>query len=490
MSAADHSSLEKSGFPAPTPSARSEEELVDQQASDKALVRKIDRRLVPILSALYLVNFLCRSNIGNAKTFGLLTDLHVSNELYPHALAAFYYPYVASQIPSNTVLKRWRPKCWLPLICFCWGICQIFMCFVKTYNELWGARVVLGALEGGLFPGVSLYITLWYPKRECGFRGAVFFSAATVAGAFSGLLARLFSLMDGLGGMAGWQWIWIMEGIIAVLVAVLAFFILEDYPDTAKFLTPDERARVVQRLAEDNEGLSSEWKSHFAWSAPKDIKIWLQAIVFFCVLTPTYGLSLFMPTIIANMGYTSGIANLLTVPPFVFGCIICCLGGWYSDRFNTRFAPLVAFFSTAIVGFILLITSNEVAAQYIGTFLAAAGIYSTVPISSMWAGNNMGGKTKRTVGIGMTICFGNMGGVVCSYLFPAADSPRFFMGYGVMIGLCCVGIISCAILRLYMEKQNSLRDAEDARLGRVWDAKTMAEYKDMGDHAPFFRYKL
>ena len=147
---------------------------------------------------------------------------------------------------------------------------------------------------------------------------------------------------------------------------------------------------------------------------------------------------------IANMGYTSGIANLLTVPPFVFGCIvsnflfahslrcssspqICCLGGWYSDRFNTRFAPLVAFFSAAIVGFILLITSNEVAAQYIGTFLAAAGIYSTVPISSMWAGNNMGGKTKRTVGIGMTICFGNMGGVVCSYLFPAADSPRFFM---------------------------------------------------------------
>lgn len=152
------------------------------------------------------------------------------------------------------------------------------MGLVQSFTGLVVARVFLGLTEAGLFPGVTFYITLWYRRRECAFRAAIFFSAATVAGAFGGLLARGINEMDGTAGKPGWAWIFILEGILTVIVAFSAFWFIHDSPETAKFLTKDEKEEVRYRLIHDTDGLADYYDIKFLWDAFLDWKIWLQCL--------------------------------------------------------------------------------------------------------------------------------------------------------------------------------------------------------------------
>jgi len=151
---------------------------------------------------------------------------------YNIALSIFFPFYVAAEIPSNMMLKRTRPSIWFTFIMVCWGVIMLSMGFVHNFSGLLACRVFLGIAEGGLFPGVSYFITLWYRRTECGTRIALFFSAATIAGAFGGLLARGISEMEGIGGKAGWSWIFILEGAMTLVVASFSYWVVNDYPET------------------------------------------------------------------------------------------------------------------------------------------------------------------------------------------------------------------------------------------------------------------
>lgn len=163
-----------------------------------------DLRLVPWLALLYLLSFLDRSNIGNANLFGLSKHLKLNDSQYSICLAIFFVFYVLFEVPSNMVMKAWRPAMWLPIIMLAWGVVMVGMGFVQNFTGLFVARLFLGMTEAGLFPGVSFYLTQWYTKYEISWRISLFFSAATAAGAFGGLLARLINLMDGAAGYEGW----------------------------------------------------------------------------------------------------------------------------------------------------------------------------------------------------------------------------------------------------------------------------------------------
>jgi MFS family permease len=170
---------------------------------EKAILRKMDLRLIPMLALLYLLSFLDRGNIGNAKIEGLTEDLKMSGAQYNWCLTVFFFTYAAFEVPSNLLLKKLRPSVWLPTIMVAWGIVMTLMGIVQSYEGLLVARIFLGVAEAGLFPGVAYYITMWYARHEAQFRQALFFSAASVAGAFSGLLAFGIAHMDGVGGLAG-----------------------------------------------------------------------------------------------------------------------------------------------------------------------------------------------------------------------------------------------------------------------------------------------
>lgn len=469
--------------------AKFEEVSTFTEKETKALLRKIDVHLIPFLSLLYLLSFLDRTNIGNAKLFGLEKSLGLQGSQYNVALCVFFITYVLFEVPSNMVLKAWRASMWFPIMMLAWGIVMTLTGLVHNFTGIVVARVFLGITEAGLFPGVNYYITLWYCRRECAFRAAIFFSAATVAGAFGGLLARGINEMDKVGGRPGWAWIFILEGLLTVIVAIIAFWALSDNPKSATFLDERETAEVHYRLANDNDDLADYYDIKFMFHAFADYKIWLQSIAYLGILTPLYSFSLFLPSIISAMGYSAARSQLLSVPPYVLACIVTVLGGYFSDKTGKRAIFLVSFIGVAIIGYILLISTNIPAAQYIGTFLAACGVYPTIPIMVMWNGNNVGGSTKRGVGIAMQIGIGNCGGVIASFVYRNVDRPRYFIGHGVILAFLVMSftlVVFQMFLLSYINKKRTEQHGDPA----LYTQDMRRTEMDKGDQATFFRYAI
>jgi MFS family permease len=199
------------------------------------------------------------------------------------ALTVFFFTYSAFELPSNILLKKLRPSIWLPGIMVAWGIVTLCIGFVQNYHGLLAARIFLGLSEAGLFPGVAYYLTMWYAPEDLAFRQGMFFSAASTAGAFSGLLAYAINKMDGAGGYAGWRWIFLVEGAITVLVAFVAFTLMHDEPATAKFLTQEEKAWVANRLSYSGNSGGEVSSDKFNWKYVRagvtDWQVWISIFV-------------------------------------------------------------------------------------------------------------------------------------------------------------------------------------------------------------------
>ncbi|KAK3377471.1 putative nicotinamide mononucleotide transmembrane transporter protein [Podospora didyma] len=461
------------------------------QAATKRLVRRIDLYLIPFLSFLYLLSFLDRTNIGNARLDTLEKDLGLDSRKlqYNDALAIFFPFYVAAEIPSNMAMKRFRPSIWIPSIMVAWAICTTLMGIVKNYGGLMVCRSALGIAEGGLFPGITYYITMWYRRHECGFRMAIFFSAATAAGAFGGLLARGIVEMRGVAGLSGWQWIFILEGIITFVAALAAYFVMYDYPATAGFLSPAEKAEVQNRLKLDRSSLADEFSTVYFWDAVKDWKIWVHMFITIGVYTGLYSYSLFLPTIVASLGYSNNTAQLMTVPPYVVACVFCVGAGWLADRLKQRGLFMIFFMGMAIVGLVLLMSTQAPAVKYVGCFFLASGIYPNVPQGVAWNGNNIGGSLKRGVGIAMHVGFGNLGGTISAYLFMPRHGPTYYPGFGTLLACQFMAMTLSVFMTIYLRRENARRDREFKPPHEYTEEERVAE-RHKGDNASFFRYTV
>lgn len=460
----------------------------DQKAT-KRLLRKIDLHLIPFLALLYLFSFLDRTNIGNARLAGLEADLGLTGLDYNDALAIFFPFYVLAEVPSNIMMKRTRPSLWIPFIMLCWGFVCTMMGLVENKAGLLAARTFLGLAEGGLFPGVTFFITMWYQRSECGLRMAIFFSAATAAGAFGGLLARGIMQMDGTAGVAAWAWIFILEGIATFILGAIAFWALYDYPETAKFLTKDEKDEVHRRLEADRSSLAEEFDKKYIFDAFKDWKIWVNCIITVGIFTPLYSFSMFLPTLVRDLGYKNNQAQLMTVPPYVVACVFCIGCGFVADRYKQRGIFQITFILIAMTGFLILMISEDHNTKYGATFLAAVGIYTNTPQVTAWNGNNIGGSSKRSVGMAMQVGIGNLGGTIASYIFLPKDSPQYRPGHGALVGLCAMSAILSTFMTLYLRWENRRRDKMHKPPAQYTAAEKAAE-RTLGDNASFFRYMV
>ncbi|KAK6003707.1 hypothetical protein QM012_009478 [Aureobasidium pullulans] len=480
------------------------------------ILRKIDMRLVPMLTVLYLLSFLDRGNIGNAKIEGLAEDLHLTGAEYNWCLTAFFFTYCAFEVPSNMLLKKLRPSIWLPSIMVAWGIVMTLMGLVKDFNGLLIARIFLGVTEAGLFPGVVFYNTMWYCRYEVQVRQAYFFSAASVAGAFSGLLAYGISYMEGVGGLAGWRWIFILEGLLTFVVAIVAYFVLVDYPETASFLTVEERAFVTYRLKYDGQDANTEHgyrvaqnnrsDKKFLFAAFKDWQIWVNVVVYWGYVCPLYGISLFLPTIIKELGYKTTTAQLLTVPIYVVASAITIAVAYAADRKRLRSPWILVGLCFQAVGFIMCIATSHPGVTYAGIFIAACALYQCQPSNITWLSNNLSGSYKRAVGMGIQISVGNLAGgmsssiltVFASYLqkvaamasnfYRSADAPRYILGHGLEIGFICMGTVALLIQVFSYRRINKQREIALAE-GKA-ENYTPEELGELGDKAVTFRYTL
>jgi len=368
-----------------------------------------------------------------------------------------------------------------------WGTTMTLMGLVTNYSGLIAARFFLGVTEAGLFPGVAYYITLWYRRHEAQYRLAMFFSAATVAGAFSGILAFGIEKMDGIAGLAGWSWIFILEGIATVIVAVIAFFVIQDFPETATFLTEEERAFIVHRMKYDGTDIAmdNEFRWKYVRQAFTDWQVYLSLFIYWGNVVPLYGISLFLPSIIEELGYSGPQAQLMTVPVYVCACFFCILMAFLSDRAKQRGVFVFGLMVLALVGFIIAMTSDKPGAKYAGIFIAASGIYPGFPGIVSWLANNLAGDYKRATGMAIQIGIGNLGGGIASNLW--RDPPKYVLGNGLTIMFIGISIVATVIMWVSLRIINArrLRHMEDPSR-HFSDAQRFEE----GDKAPNFIYTL
>jgi MFS family permease len=341
---------------------------------DRKLMWKVDLWLIPWLSLLYLLSFLDRTNIGNARLAGMEDDLDMVQGDYNVALTIFFVSYAFFEPITNGLLKRLTPRIFFTGIIIAWGAVMTLMGLCHNFSGLLAARFFLGVAEAGLYPGVNYYLGCWYKSSEIGARAAIFFSAAALAGSFGGLLAAAIAKMDGIGGRPGWAWIFILEGLATVIVGAFCWWMVFDWPDTARFLTEDERIRVQRRLIMDRQGRTAEdFDKRHIWAALKDWKTYGYAVIYMGCLMPLYAFSLFLPTILRGMGHVGTKAQLLSVPPYACAALLTVIVGFVADRTKCRGYCNIATVLIGIIGFIMLLASANPQVQYGAVFLGAMG---------------------------------------------------------------------------------------------------------------------
>ncbi|KFY97984.1 hypothetical protein V500_01838 [Pseudogymnoascus sp. VKM F-4518 (FW-2643)] len=471
------------------------------QVDEAKTLRKMDIRLIPALTVLYLLSFLDRGNIGNANIQGLSVDVGLSGAEYNLCLTVFFFTYCFFEIPSNLLLKKLRPSIYLPSIMVLWGTCTVCLGVVQNYHGLLAVRIILGAAEAGLYPGVAYYLTMWYCTAEMQWRQGLFYSGASIAGAFSGLLAYGISNMDGVGGYEGWRWIFILEGLLTVIAAFATFFVMHDFPDTASFLTVEERAWASNRLKYQGSSRSGrrvaesdqfDWK--FLRQALSDWQLWVCLFMYWGIVCPLYGISLFLPTIIFQLGYTAQVAQLLTIPIYITAAILTIIVAYFSDKAAKAgksrspyvFIPMCCILAGFVIAIAGSAAGNVPGLVYAGVFVATCGIYPAFPGNVTWISNNLAGSYKRAVGMAFQIGVGNLGGAMASNFYREKDGPKFLLGHGLEIGFITMGLMAVVFLRLNYARINKKRDLlmdDGAEL-------TDKEISDLGDRAPTFRYQL
>ncbi|KAK3954753.1 major facilitator superfamily domain-containing protein [Pseudoneurospora amorphoporcata] len=440
-------------------------DLETDTVNEKSLLRKLDVRLLPAVGILYLLSFLDRSNVGNARIEGLAADLGMTGNQYLTGLTLYFIGYVIFEIPCNIVLKRTTPRFWLPTLTILWGIVATLMGIVQNLTGFFIARFFLGVAESGLFPGVVYYFSMWYKRRERHF-------------------------MRGTVWEHGWRWIFILEGIATVVVAVGAYWFIYNYPDTAEFLTDKERKFIHARLASDSDATHDE---SFTWDnvlrALKDPKCWLYGLSFHTMSLPLYTFSLFLPSIIAALGYRAATAQLLTIPPYAFAFLTTLTVATVSERLHKRAVFIIGSAIFAIIGYIMLLANKDPIARpglsYAGTFFSAGGIYPATALALSWPAINVSGQTKRAVANAMQISIGNLGAVLGTQLYRSGDGPRYVVGHSFALGYLAGNVIVSSLLYFILSRENKRRDGiapeEVEEVGHLvdWD----------GDEDPRWRFQ-
>jgi MFS family permease len=467
----------------------SQEAVCPSHTTERKLVHKIDLHVVPFLCIMYLLAFLDRVNIANANVFGLSKELKMEDgNKYNTALVIFFVPYILLEIPSNILLKKLKPRVWLSICMFGFGMVTMLQGFVQNYAGLLATRFFLGVFETGMFPGAFYLIGMWYRRHEAQRRYSFFFSSTTLAGAFGGLLASAIGKMDGMRGYQGWRWIFILEGLLTVVVSFFFYFLLPNFPEEVKWLREDERAFVKARLQLDQGASAAERpiKGRDVVNVFKDFKIWLGGLMYFGLIVPAYGYAYFSPGIIQSYGYSRIQTQLHSVPPWAAAFGFAMTLAYISDKVKHRFFFTIFPICVALAGFVILLTvHNNHNLQYAALFLVAMGAYSAMPVIVCWFNMNLGGHHRRAVGSAWQVSFGNIGGIIAVYAFLSKDAPLYKPGYSICIAFICLSGVSCMAYFVACSWENRRRAKSPRNVGLTEYEKT-----ELGDLNPEYRYLL
>ncbi|KAJ8454629.1 hypothetical protein ONZ45_g19230 [Pleurotus djamor] len=375
---------------------------------------------------------------------------------YSLATLIFFVPYILFELPSNILIRKAGAARWIGSITTAWGIVMLGMGFLNHWWELVICRSLLGILEAGFFPACTYIIGTWYVRREIQKRMTGFYVLSIMVAGFSSAMAGGISEMAGIQGLGGWQWIFILLGIVTIVAGLIAFVTVQDFPDKNTFLTKEQTAWALARIQADRADAEYDH-----WSKEKfigyliDPHLWSFALMFGAVCTTTYAFAYFLPIILVQgMGYTVLNAQLLTAPPYVFAAIFSFALAWLSDKLVLRGPFLVFQAIFAIIGLCLTAFHTNNAVRYVGVFFGIAGGSANVPAILGYLQNNITGYTKRAFTIAITIGGGGVGGIIASTVFRSQDAPGYRPGLWVTIGSQLIIISTTGILSVYYHFKN------------------------------------
>ncbi|KAJ0119630.1 MFS general substrate transporter [Diaporthe amygdali] len=390
---------------------------------EKRLKRKIDFRLLPMVVIMYILNYLDRNNIATARLAGLEEDLHLVGNQYQTSVSILFVGYLLMQVPSNMLLnKMGKPSLYLPGCMVVWGIISGSTAATKSFGGLLACRFILGFVEAAYFPGALYFLSCWYTRKELALRTAFLYSGSLVSGAFGGLIAA--GIVEGMGGLAGlsaWQWLFLLEGILTVVVASIAVFIIPDVPRTTRWLSEEEKQLAAWRLQADigeDDWVDSQHQSpvHGLKLAFTDPKTWLLLLVIYGS-TASGSMTTFFPTVVETLGYGKIQTLLLTAPPYIVAVIVCL----YASVTNTT-QDIIAVATTAIAQFL--------------------------PRPA----------TKRTAALALINALSNVCQVYSPYLYPTSAAPRYVNAFVVNIAMSAMTVIAMTVLRIYLGRLNKKLD--------------------------------
>ncbi|OBT92571.1 hypothetical protein VE01_09643 [Pseudogymnoascus verrucosus] len=484
----------KSPTTADVESARNAALVALSPTEKRKVIRRVDLRVTCVLGLIYCISQMDRNNLGFAAIAGMNADLGMDGTKYSIVILVMFITYVAFQPVATVLMRIIGPRYFLSAITVSWGAVVIGFGFSTKWWELIPLRLVLGALEAGVFPGSVYLLSCWYPRYDLQKRTALFYLIGTIASAFTGILAYGLSQMEGLGsgaglgthfgpteanpnapagimsmsGIAGWRWIFIMLGVITVVCGLISLFFIVDFPENASkksfgmtFLNEKEVAFFVARIEEDRlDVVAEEFNLRAYLKNAADLKLWAFASLFGLTTTTNYAVAYFLPIILRNsMGFSIAQAQCLTAPPFVAAGITMITLGWISDKYRIR-GPIVLLNATvSIIGLCILGFAKGTAVRYFSVFLIASTGNSNTPGIVTWQSNNVRGQWKRAFGSAAVVAFGGLGGIIGGTVFRTEDAPLYRPGiYACLIANFLIVAISL-ILMLTLHRANKRADA-------------------------------
>ncbi|KAF9878000.1 major facilitator superfamily transporter [Colletotrichum karsti] len=419
-----------------------------EKAIEKKLVRRIDWLIMPLILSVYLLNWIDRNNYASARLAGLEEDLNLSLTEYQTGLSILFVGYILGQIPSNLLLNWFgRPSLYLGIFTIAWGLVSALTALVQNFAGIVVCRFILGFVEAPFFPGVLFYLSKWYSKKEMNLRMSIFYSGALVAGAF-----------------------------VTVVAGIIVCVFLPDFPQTWKALTPEMQHVANRRLAleaaeadTDEEGISSQLKG--LKLCITDVKVWIFAFIYMG-LTGAQGFGYYFPTLTRTLGYSQFISLLLVAPPHVFITIWSYIHGIISDRFTTRYWFCLYPAVVSIVGFSVFMTTNVFGPKYMTFFFMMFLMNINGTLFSWIAGVVSRPPAKRAAAYALINSLGNSVSIWTPYTYLDKESPYFFTGIGICVGLITSAAALMTLLRLILIRENK-------RLARLENENVQLTQKEL-----------
>ncbi|KAJ0418677.1 major facilitator superfamily domain-containing protein [Aspergillus carlsbadensis] len=429
----------------------------------KRIIRRVDLRLLPILGIMYSISLIDRTNLGLALVAGMQEDLDLAvGDRYTIIVMLFFIAYILFEIPSNLILPKAGAANWLSFLGASFGAILIGMGFTHSWGAMAVCRFLLGVFEAGFLPGCTYLITCWYTRFEVGKRLSSFWILSVLASGFAAILAYVLTLLDGQQGLAGWRWIFIIEGAVTVGICLIGRFIVIDFPTRAgNFLNPVEQQFIIDRINEDRgDAVEDTVTLAKILVHLRDWKMYFWSFNLMASTLPGYAYSYFLPIILRDgMGFTTTQSQLLSCPPYVLAAIMGLVSGWLGDRYKIR-GPIIAVHQlVTAIGMLITVYGKANAARYFGSFLGVGFLQFCVPGVLTFQANNITSHSKRAVASATCIIGGGIGGIIASSAFVASESPAYTTGVWVTFALSMTSIAMIGILDVYMWRKNKAAKA-------------------------------